>query len=224
MKMKLQKKDIKLLIVLAGILVLLFAYLLVYRNYSQKTDDLQSQIDSLQPELQQLREYDQHKQEYLDGIDSYKENMKSIMSSLPSSVWTEDQIMLARMMEEDLDITANSESFADPVVVTQFSGTPLDDIDNYSDKVDMTSSKYQMTLDADMDYTQFKDFLDYIYDEEDMTGLDSVTMSYNAEDTNLNVSAVINQYTLSYDGAKEEKHAVPAVSGGVKDPFGTYTN
>lgn len=223
MKMQLQKKDIKLIIILVGVLILVVAYFVVYRNYDQQTQDLQSQIDSLQPELQQLREYDEHKQEYLDGTEAYKENMKSIMSSLPTSVWTEDQIMLARRMEEDLDITDTSESFADPIVVTQFKGTPLDDIDNYSDQVDMTSNKYQMTLAADMDYSQMKDFLDYVYDEDYMTGLDSVNMSYDAEKADLSVSAVINQYTLSYQDAPEEDHKVPEVSKGVKDPFGTYS-
>ncbi|MDD5955664.1 MAG: hypothetical protein PUC40_01595 [Lachnospiraceae bacterium] len=223
MKMQLQKKDIKLIIVLVGVLILVVAYFVVYRNYDQQTQDLQSQIDSLQPELQQLREYDEHKQEYLDGTEAYKENMKSIMSSLPTSVWTEDQIMLARRMEEDLDITDTSESFADPIVVTQFKGTPLDDIDNYSDQVDMTSNKYQMTLAADMDYSQMKDFLDYVYDEDYMTGLDSITMNYDAEKADLSVSAVINQYTLSYQDAPEEDHKVPEVSKGVKDPFGTYS-
>ena len=223
MKMQLQKKDIKLIIVMVGVLILVVAYFVVYRNYDQKTQDLQSQIDSLQPELQQLREYDEHKQEYLDGTEACKENMKSIMSSLPTSVWTEDQIMLARRMEEDLDITDTSESFTDPIVVTQFKGTPLDDIDNYSDQVDMTSNKYQMTLAADMDYSQMKDFLDYVYDEDYMTGLDSVNMSYDAEKAALNVSAVINQYTLSYQDAPEEDHKVPEVSKGVKDPFGTYS-
>ena len=223
MKMQLQKKDIKLIIVMVGVLILVVAYFVVYRNYDQQTQDLQSQIDSLQPELQQLREYDEHKQEYLDGTEAYKENMKSIMSSLPTAVWTEDQIMLARRMEEDLDITDTSESFADPIVVTQFKGTPLDDIDNYSDQVDMTSNKYQMTLAADMDYSQMKDFLDYVYDEDYMTGLDSVNMSYDAEKAALNVSAVINQYTLSYQDAPEEDHKVPEVSKGVKDPFGTYS-
>lgn len=223
MKMQLQKKDIKLIIVLVGVLILVVAYFVVYRNYDQQTQDLQSQIDSLQPELQQLREYDEHKQEYLDGTEAYKENMKSIISSLPTSVWTEDQIMLARRMEEDLDITDTSESFADPIVVTQFKGTPLDDIDNYSDQVDMTSNKYQMTLAADMDYSQMKDFLDYVYDEDYMTGLDSITMNYDAEKADLSVSAVINQYTLSYQDAPEEDHKVPEVSKGVKDPFGTYS-
>ncbi len=223
MKMQLQKKDIKLIIVMVGVLILVVAYFVVYRNYDQQTQDLQSQIDSLQPELQQLREYDEHKQEYLDGTEAYKENMKSIMSSLPTSVWTEDQIMLARRMEEDLDITDTSESFADPIVVTQFKGTPLDDIDNYSDQVDMTSNKYQMTLAADMDYSQMKDFLDYVYDEDYMTGLDSITMNYDAEKADLSVSAVINQYTLSYQDAPEEDHKVPEVSKGVKDPFGTYS-
>ena len=223
MKMQLQKKDIKLIIVLVGVLILVVAYFVVYRKYDQQTQDLQSQIDSLQPELQQLREYDEHKQEYLDGTEAYKENMKSIMSSLPTSVWTEDQIMLARRMEEDLDITDTSESFADPIVVTQFKGTPLDDIDNYSDQVDMTSNKYQMTLAADMDYSQMKDFLDYVYDEDYMTGLDSITMNYDAEKADLSVSAVINQYTLSYQDAPEEDHKVPEVSKGVKDPFGTYS-
>lgn len=223
MKMTLQKKDIKLIIVLVGVLVLVIAYFAVFRTYRDKTDDLQSQIDSLQPELQQLREYDDHKQEYLDGIDAYKENAKSIMSSLPSSIWTEDQIMFLSMMEDDLDIEAQSETFTDPTVLTQFSGTPLEDIDNYNDKVDMTAQKYQTTLSVNMDYNKFKDFIDYIYDEENMTGLDSVSLSYNAEDADLGISTVINQYSLSYDGAEEETHSVPEVSSGVSDPFGTIS-
>lgn len=223
MKMTLQKKDIKLIIVLVGVLVLVIAYFAVFRTYRDKTDDLQSQIDSLQPELQQLREYDDHKQEYLDGIDAYKENAKSIMSSLPSSIWTEDQIMFLSMMEDDLDIEAQSEAFSDPTVLTQFSGTPLADIDNYNDKVDMTAQKYQTTLSVNMDYNKFKDFIDYIYDEENMTGIDSVSLSYNAEDADLGISTVINQYSLSYDGAEEETHSVPEVSSGVSDPFGTIS-
>ncbi|MDD7664376.1 MAG: hypothetical protein PUJ25_02080 [Lachnospiraceae bacterium] len=223
MKMTLQKKDIKLIIVLVGVLVLVIAYFAVFRTYRDKTDDLQSQIDSLQPELQQLREYDDHKQEYLDGIDAYKENAKSIMSSLPSSIWTEDQIMFLSMMEDDLDIEAQSEAFSDPTVLTQFSGTPLSDLDNYNDKVDMTAQKYQTTLSVNMDYNKFKDFIDYIYDEENMTGLDSVSLSYNAEDADLGISTVINQYSLSYDGAEEETHSVPEVSSGVSDPFGTIS-
>lgn len=223
MKMTLQKKDIKLIIVLVGVLVLVIAYFAVFRTYRDKTDDLQSQIDSLQPELQQLREYDDHKQEYLDGIDAYKENAKSIMSSLPSSIWTEDQIMFLSMMEDDLDVEAQSEAFSDPTVLTQFSGTPLSDLDNYNDKVDMTAQKYQTTLSVNMDYNKFKDFIDYIYDEENMTGLDSVSLSYNAEDADLGISTVINQYSLSYDGAEEETHSVPEVSSGVSDPFGTIS-
>ena len=223
MKMTLQKKDIKLIIVLVGVLVLVIAYFAVFRTYRDKTDDLQSQIDSLQPELQQLREYDDHKQEYLDGIDAYKENAKSIMSSLPSSIWTEDQIMFLSMMEDDLDIEAQSEAFSDPTVLTQFSGTPLSDLDNYNDKVDMTAQKYQTTLSVNMDYNKFKDFIDYIYDEENMTGLDSVSLSYNAEDADLGISTVINQYSLSYDGAEEETHSVPEVSSGESDPFGTIS-
>lgn len=223
MKMTLQKKDIKLIIVLVGVLVLVIAYFAVFRTYRDKTDDLQSQIDSLQPELQQLREYDDHKQEYLDGIDAYKENAKSIMSSLPSSIWTEDQIMFLSMMEDDLDVEAQSEAFSDPTVLTQFSGTPLSDLDNYNDKVDMTAQKYQTTLSVNMDYNKFKDFIDYIYDEENMTGIDSVSLSYNAEDADLGISTVINQYSLSYDGAEEETHSVPEVSSGVSDPFGTIS-
>ncbi len=223
MKMTLQKKDIKLIIVLVGLLVLVIAYFAVFRPYKSKTEDLQAQIDSLQPELQQLREYDDHKQEYLDGIDAYKENAKSIMSSLPSSIWKEDQIMFLSMMEDDLDIEAQSEAFSDPTVLTQFSGTPLSDLDNYNDKVDMTAQKYQTTLSVNMDYNKFKDFIDYIYDEENMTGLDSVSLSYNAEDADLGISTVINQYSLSYDGAEEETHSVPEVSSGVSDPFGTIS-
>ena len=56
-----------------------------------------------------------------------------------------------------------------------------------------------------------------------MTGIDSVSLSYNAEDADLGISTVINQYSLSYDGAEEETHSVPEVSSGVSDPFGTIS-
>lgn len=220
--MVISKKDIKIIIVLAGVAILAIAYFAVYRNYQDKTEAAEAQISQLQPELEQLREYEAHKQEYQEGTAAYKENMTAILSSLPTEIWPEDQIMLARHMEQDLDITANSESFTTPVIVTQFQGVPLDSIDDYNAKVDMTSSKYQMTLESTMDYKGLKDALDYIYDQDNMCGLDSIQANWNAENQDLNVTMMINQYMLTWPDATGSEHPVPDVSKGNSDVFGAY--
>lgn len=221
---KLQKKDIKVLIVLIGVLVLLLSYLLVYRNFTTKREEVEGQIAALEPELQQLREYDQHKQEYVEGTAAYKENIQAILSVLPTQIWTEDQLNLASNIETDMNLKDKSVSFSAPTVVTQFQGVTLDNIDNYNSKVDMTANKYQMSINTEMDYTDMKDFIDYIYDQDQMTSLDSINLTWNAENQDLDTSVVINQYSLTWPEAAEESHDVPEVSKGHSDIFGSYGN
>ena len=54
MTTKLSKRDIKILIVLAGVLILLLCYLLVYKNFTDKKEAADAEIAQLQPELDQL--------------------------------------------------------------------------------------------------------------------------------------------------------------------------
>ena len=222
MNLNLQKRDIKLLIIFGGLVTLLLCYLLVFNKFNEKRDAVDAEIVKLQPELDTLREYQAHKAEYEDKISVAKTEISSVLSALPTSVWQEDQVLLADSMEHDLKIDAVGEGFSEPILVKQLKGVTEDKIDNASSALDQSIYKAQMTLKAKMTYNQMKDYLDYIFHEENLTGLESVELTYNAEDRKLDATTVLNSYYINYANAPEESHLVPNVSKGVKDPFGTH--
>ncbi|MBQ5430484.1 MAG: hypothetical protein IIU28_02380 [Lachnospiraceae bacterium] len=222
MNLNLQKRDIKLLIIFGGLVTLLLCYLLVFNKFNEKRDAVDAEIVKLQPELDTLREYQAHKAEYEDKISVAKTEISSVLSALPTSVWQEDQVLLADSMEHDLKIDAVGEGFSEPILVKQLKGVTEDKIDNASSALDQSIYKAQMTLKAKMTYNQMKDYLDYIFHEENLTGLESMELTYNAEDRKLDATTVLNSYYINYANAPEESHLVPNVSKGVKDPFGTH--
>ena len=222
MNLNLQKRDIKLLIIFGGLVTLLLCYLLVFNKFNEKRDAVDAEIVKLQPELDTLREYQAHKAEYEDKISVAKTEISSVLSALPTSVWQEDQVLLADRMEHDLKIDAVGEGFSEPILVKQLKGVTEDKIDNASSALDQSIYKAQMTLKAKMTYNQMKDYLDYIFHEENLTGLESMELTYNAEDRKLDATTVLNSYYINYANAPEESHLVPNVSKGVKDPFGTH--
>lgn len=217
----LSKRDLKILIVLAGILVLLLCYLLVYRNFTNKKDDADQQIAQLQPELDKLREYEANKQEYIDGIEAAKANISAVLPTLPTEVLTEDELVFAKRFEKDLGVDVTEATFSDPVTVEQFKSVTEDTIDDPSRQVDMTVYKKPMTLSVKMDYDQFKDGMDYIFDQDTLKGFDTITADYNAEERNLDVSVSVNSYYTTYKDAPETEHDIPEVDTGVANPFGT---
>lgn len=221
MTAKISRRDIKILIVLAGVLILLLSYLLVYKNFTDKKEAADAEIAQLQPELDQLRQYEAHKQEYLEGTETAKANISAVLSQLPSSVLLEDQVVFAKNMEDDMGVNITEEDFEEPITVEQFKGVTLDTIDDPSSQIDMTAYKKPVTITADMDYDQFKDSMDYVFDHDGLMGFDSITADYDSEKQLISVTLAANSYYLAYEGAPEESHDVPDVGTGVTDPFGT---
>lgn len=224
MTTKLSKRDIKILIVLVGVLILLLCYLLLYRSFTEKKDAADAEIAQLQPELQQLRDYEAHKQEYIDGTETAKANISATLPTLPSEVLTEDEVVFSKQFEDDLGIDVTEESFADPVVVEQFKSVTPENIDDPASQVDMTVYKKPLTLSMQMDYDQFKDSMDYIRDQETLKGFDTITADYDAENKGLTVTMTVNSYYATYEGAPETEHNIPEVDTGVANPFGTRSS
>ncbi len=222
MNLNLQKRDIKLLIIFGGLVTLLLCYLLVFNKFNEKRDAIDAKITELSPELDTLRDYQAHKAEYQEKISVAKTEIESVLSALPTSIWEEDQVLLADRMEEDLKIDAVGEGFSEPLLVKQLKGVTEDHLDEAASAIDQSIYKSQMTLKAKMTYNQMKEYLDYIFHEEELTGIESMELTYNAEDRKIDATTVINSYYINYANAPEESHLVPNVTKGVKDPFGTH--
>ena len=215
-------RDKKLLILMAGIVVLAICYLLVFNKLNEKTDEVNAQIEELTPQLEQYKEYEANKEEYEKQTAAAKESIKDTMNHLPSSYNTEDMILYTTKLERDLGIDATSISFADPVAVNEFTGVTADNIDDPSTAVDMTAYETQFTVNMNLDYTKMKNLLNEIYSGDDtLTGIDSLAVTYNAETSGLTGTAVLDKFYLTYNGAPDYITSLPATNYGVANPVGT---
>lgn len=220
--MTLKKKDVKLLIILAGLAVLLLSYVLVYRTYTEKRDAAESEIATLQPELDQLREYEANRPEYEEKTREAKQEISKVLAKLPAEVNPEDEILYTTDLERKLDIDANTIGFSDPAVLNQFSGVTPDNIDDSTAMVDMTSYTKQTTLDVEMDYTKMKNLLNEVYNNSVyLTGVNSIAVTYNAATSGLDGTVVLDRYYINYDGQPPYETSLPATTYGAPNPFGT---
>ncbi len=222
MSTKLSKKDVKLLIIVAGLLVFLLCYLLVYNNLMDKKDAVDAQITELQPKLQEYQEYAAHQKEYEEKTAEAKENISATLAKLPSSYYPEDVILYTTGLERSIGIDATGFTFADPVSVNQFTGVTEENLDDPSKAVDMTAYETQTTVDLNTDYPKLKNLINSVYkDSETLTGIDSVSVSYDPETALLTGNVVLDKFYLTYADAPEYTTTTPATTYGIADPFGS---
>lgn len=216
-------KTKKLLIIVAGLVVFLLCYLLGYNRLMEKKDAVDSEITSLRPTLQEYQGYAEKEPEYKAKIVADKEYIEDTMNRLPSDVLPEDTILyVTQNFEDKVQADASDISFSDPTLVNSFSGVTADNVDEPSSAQKMNAYQTQSTVTLKLDYPKLKQLLDTIYaPDADITGLDSITVSFDAESAGLNGSLVMNQYYLTYDGVAPHVTNLPPMNYGLTDLFGT---
>lgn len=114
--MKVSKKDIVLLIALAGILAAVCSYFFIYKPYNEKAEQLGSENRELQTRVAELQNLKDNEALYIEETQKMQTAMNDIYNIFPADVRTEDAIMLA------VDL-----AYAAPLDVKSISiGTPKD--------------------------------------------------------------------------------------------------
>lgn len=111
--MKVTKKDIMLLIALAGVLLAVCSYFLVYQPFNEKTAAMEAENTQLQTRVDELQALKNNEAQYIADTATMKAENEEIMNHFPSDVRSEDMIMLATEM-----------GYAAPVVIVE---TKMDD-------------------------------------------------------------------------------------------------
>lgn len=217
--MKLSKRDAKLLLILAGLLIFLLSYLLVYNRFVAKQTEVSAKIAELQPQMQTLETYQANLAQYKKSIEESKDTMQKELKRYPSDVRTEDLILYAKELETHVGIDATGLVFSDPVLVNEFQGVVLKD----GTEVQETMSGYRagMNLSGSMTYSQLKNLLHYIYAAPDYSSVASVSVSYDAELAKLTGTVEISKFYLSYPDAAPVSATMPTVPQGNLNLFGS---
>ena len=217
--MKISKRDSMLLLALAGLLIFLLLYLLVFNTFQAKADAAAQNVATLTPQLQQLEQEYQNLATYQSEIEQYRSSSADKLAAFPADIKEEDLMSYLMTLEADNGITLDSISFNGSTMLTEFPGMVQKDGKDVATTMDAYSSNVVTT--GQFSYDQMKKVIDYIYSSPRQTSLNSVAVSYNSETGGLTGSLDINRYYISYPEAVYTPEPLPSVALGVTDPFGT---
>lgn len=121
--MKLSIRDKKILLMFSGILLMALSYFFVYRPQLQEAQMLEEQSQSLTVRLNELLEMAKNKEFYVRETNEIQNRIQEYGEQFPSDVRPEDGIVLARNMENAVDIKISNLSLGQKEFVYSMDGT-----------------------------------------------------------------------------------------------------
>ena len=217
--MKIAKRDLKLLLILAGLLVFLLMYLLVFNPLQTKISDVKAENAQLSAQVEDLEAKYLRMAEYEDGIKASREFVRETLKSFPGDVKEEDILSYLLTMEARQGIRMESVTFIKPELVQQLN--MMTQVDGQDVAVPAGAYRASTVMTGSLNYPQAKNVINYLYDSDKQTTLERVTLTYNAETGKLAGTFELSKYLINFDGAEYVPERVPVVDIGLKDLFGT---
>ncbi len=217
--MKIAKRDQKLLLVLAGLLVFLLLYMLVFNPLQSRTEELKAQNAQLSAQVADLEAKYQRMAEYETGILNGRENVKNTLKNFPADVKEEDFLSYLLTMEARQGIQMESVSFNYPELLQQFDMMVMKD--GQDTAIPANAYRTSTVMTGTLTYPQVKNVINYLYSSEKQTGLESTTLTYDAQSGMLTGTFQLSKYFVNWEGAEYVPEPVPVVDIGLSDLFGT---
>ena len=217
--MKIAKRDLKLLLILAGLLVFLLLYMLVFNPLQTKISDVKAENAQLSAQVEDLEAKYLRMAEYEEGIKNSRAYVKETLKGFPGDVKEEDILSYLLTMEARQGIRMESVTFNKPELVQQFN--MMTQVDGQDVAVPAGAYRASTVMAGTLTYPQAKNVINYFYDSDKQTTLDSVTLTYNAETGKLAGTFQLAKYFIDFDGSEYVPERVPVVDIGLKDLFGT---
>ena len=217
--MKIAKRDLKLLLILAGLLVFLLMYLLVFNPLQTKISNVKAENAQLSAQVEDLEAKYLRMAEYEDGIKASREFVRETLKSFPGDVKEEDILSYLLTMEARQGIRMETVTFIKPELVQQLN--LMTQVDGQDVAVPANAYRATTVMTGTLNYPQAKNVINYLYDSDKQTTLERVTLTYNSETGKLAGTFELSKYLINFDGAEYVPERVPVVDIGLKDLFGT---
>ena len=220
--MTISKRDLKLILCLAGIVVFLALYLGVYNHFNAKAEETRTATAALTPELDELRGYSANQQTYTDGIAAAQATVSELSYRYPNDVRAEDKIMFISALERQLGLSVSAASFSEPAPLLDFS-TIRENETGY-ETVPVSAFSSGMSLSCILTYPELKSALSYIYDQSYVHSLESVSVSFDSTTGELYGTMNIQKYFITGEDGAYHPTEVPSYPLGTNNIFGSITS
>jgi hypothetical protein len=216
MKKTLSLRDVNMILVVVGLILLIATYFLVFRSFSEKNSELDTQYTERSAHLKELQGYYDNLKTYETGTREGKANISKNLSRLPLGIKSEDFLVYIMDSVSEVNGTLATVNYHDIAQAATFN-TVIN-----GKQVPVTGYQMGASFTGTMTYSQLKNYLDYVYNENDkITFIDSFTMNTDPSSRRLNVNFNLSKYFIEYEGGEYVPVQVPDVSIGISDPFHT---
>lgn len=221
--MTISKKDIQLLVVFAGILLVILTYFYVFTNFQEKTELLKADNITLQTEVSKLELLNTQKQTFLDKTEEYNTEITKIQASYDKGYTLEDDIMYLAEAEgsQTNDMTVNYLNMATPTPMEVVATTTVGEMDLVPLMDNTAMFKVPLDLGFDISYEGFKNFIRYLYTTGGRKNVDSFNLSFNSETGKLSGTMLLNRYFIAGTDGIYEPEIIPDHGTGVENIFRT---
>ena len=216
------KKSLKFALMFLGVLVFIGLYILVYMDYTSKTEALDADIAKLTTRLGTLTTYSSNLPKYTSGIAQTKSMIGEALDKYTSSERPEDFIMLATDLEKNVGLTVTGMTFGESPAIYTINGVK-DGKDSKApvSPIPLTCFKTSATLSATMKYAQLKQTLDSISAQKDVTKLNVLTMTYDSSTGLIAGTFSLDKYYITGRGIPEHQATIPYTALGKNVLIGT---
>lgn len=238
MNMKIGKKEISLLLGLAGIAIGVLVWFLIASPTMDKTTVLENENATLKVKAEEYEAVNARLPEYTNKIAEFLAEKEEIVEAYPSEIRTEDQIMFwanidvtdpTNLAFKDLEIESR-----DPVAVAGIEN--LDEASLNMDANGDVTLTDEEAIDIQATYKLFsaptgmnfaatyqglKTMVDYINSQEDKNAINQIEVAYDAESGLLTGSIWVNLYYIEGLEKEYKPSFIPTVPVGQADVFHT---
>lgn len=215
--MKIDKKSLVLLVVLAGIAVIVVAWMVFAKPLKEKTATLENENVELKKTADEYEACNAQRATYEEGIENLKAERAELLAAFPSGMTKEDEIMYWANMERANSSTLRVQNLA-------MSGWEEVHVDGQPEATGEGASQLHLYK-APVNYAYvstyagLKDMVSYVFEQADKKSISSLSASYDAATGNIAGSIDINMYYMVGTGNDYVPYTIPSVPTGVTDVF-----
>lgn len=210
--MKLSNRDKALLLGLAGFLIAVASYVLIFNPFTLKSEEVKLKLETLKAREAELVELQNNMEHYKTEIIRLNGEKEELVARFPAEIKPESEIMYAVELENRENIKFSALDYGQPTVV---SGNVDSELAAYCLPMNMT---YQCT------YQAMKNTINYTLGHSNRMVIDAVTMTFDKTTGNLTGNMTLNMFYITGTERTYEEPYVPTMKMGVNNIFGTAEN
>lgn len=236
--MKVTKQQANVLIMVLGVIIIALTYFYGVQKLNEKTEILQTENRQLRDEISTLQQLQLKQNSYIADTEMMKGLCEAIAGMFPSYVLTEDEIMYAVKLENQVGCyfsyvgTPATQNIEIPLGVrenilanvTDLTGAIAQNSTVNSEQIfsaeglvlgnSASSNNFSCT------YDQFKQLVKLINESNDLRSIDDISLSYDNTTGSLTGTMTINYYSMSGTGRKYGAPQTGVAGYGVDCIFG----